>query len=102
MRLSGCASLFCLRKYLPEVLKQNMIVAYGNDTVHQKIEGEMNAIKHQEKTDYDFCEVDLSQCIQCTSEILLQMVSELISAGSVTRQSLKADFISSQKPLAVG
>lgn len=87
MRISGCASLLCLRDHVPENLK--LVSATDSDPVSDVIKTIRREVGHKEKSEtYDIGSFAWGRAIEDTSSTLLHLVSGLVSSGVVTKQSL--------------
>lgn len=89
MNIEGCASLLCLKKFVPYNLKltqdQSDEEIQMNKLIHQ-IKTEATSLPKQ--TDYDLLSSNLSQTVDNTSSTLLSLVSKLVLKGKTSKASL--------------
>ena len=89
LRVNGCASIICFRKYLPETLK--LVEGNDNDEVTElakKITAEVKANSLKSAKTYNLADFKLEKVKESANESLLCLISKLVSKGEVTKKSL--------------
>lgn len=86
MRVDGCASLLCLREHIPKNLE--LVKANDScDSVSNVIKSITEEVRGKDKPEtYDIGSFTFDKAVKDTSSTLLQLISGLVSSGTVTKQ----------------
>jgi hypothetical protein len=90
VRVDGCATLVGFREIIAKHLKVVKVAETDESSINsvvRQIKREARSIKYN-STHYDLSEFTQANTVKSTSPTLLKLISDLISEGEVTKQSL--------------